>query len=327
MANNRKCFFRGSLVELCFRTEEGLPFIATPYMLLIVQSILARAQSLYPLTICHAVLMDNHAHLLARIENPQVVKDFVAYFKRETAHSINRFLGREKRTVWGDGYDSPTILDAAKAIERIVYIYTNPQRAHLVKSIEEYPNFSTWESFQQGGSSNRIKRIMRSTIPKLPKRSLSIAAQEKLAMALEKEGLEEYELVIEPDAWMLCFSELDEADPRRINQEIESRVKHTEQELSKHRQVPIKGTHALKLESLRVVYAPTKRTRRMICLASNRDHRNSFIFWFKALSAIATEAYQRWKDGDYLAELPPGMFWPGGRLSEEIEMPQTIVYA
>ena len=30
MSRNRKCFIHGTMVEICFRTEEGLPLVATP---------------------------------------------------------------------------------------------------------------------------------------------------------------------------------------------------------------------------------------------------------------------------------------------------------
>lgn len=320
MPNNRKIFIRGSLVELCFRTEVDLPFVATPYIQLIIKSILARAQSLYPLTLCHALLMSNHPHLLVKVDNPRDIKNFVAYFKRESAHAINRFLGRKKRTVWCDGYDSPVVLDAKKAVERIVYLYTNPQNANLVETIEEYPNFSTWKNFIEGGATTTFKRIVRDRIPKLPKRTLSFALQDQIAEELEKGGLEEYTLTIEPDAWMQCFPELDGSDAVEVNSEIEARIRSQERLLNRRRKRRVKGSHALRLEQMNASHEPKKRSKRSVCLATRCEIRGIFLAWFRAMAFEARLKFQQWREGDLLADLPPGMFWPGGELREEVKM-------
>src|SRR5262245_23867743 len=115
-----KFFIHNTAVELCFRTQEGLPFVATPYMRVILMGIFARAQELYGVTLCHLVVMPNHMHLIITIGDSTRTKFFVEYIKRETAHAVNRLQGRRQRTVWVKGYDSPTILDPEKAIARIV---------------------------------------------------------------------------------------------------------------------------------------------------------------------------------------------------------------
>ena len=143
MPNLKRCIIHNTLVEVCFRTEEGLPFVATPYIKAIMQSIIATAQTMYPTTICHFVLMANHMHLILVVQDPEDFVAFIGYIKRESAHAINRLLGRKKRTVWCDRYDDPKILDPDKAMQRIVYLYSNPQKANLVSTIDEYPNLSS----------------------------------------------------------------------------------------------------------------------------------------------------------------------------------------
>ena len=108
---NRKLFVHRTVVEVCFRTEEGLPLPATPYIKVIIESVLARAQSLYPVIICHCLVMANHVHMLVVVDDPACVPAFVGYLKGETAHVVNHLRGRKKRTVWCDGFDSPIILD------------------------------------------------------------------------------------------------------------------------------------------------------------------------------------------------------------------------
>lgn len=161
MPRNRKLLIHGKIYEICFRTEEGLPFAPTPYIKAIWESILARAQSLYRVRIVAGILMSNHPHLLIRVEDPEDVPKFVAYVKKETAHALNRLLGVEQHTVWQEGYDSPLLGDAAKVVERLVYCYTNPQKANLEDTIERYPGWSTWSEFLKGGGVKAIPRIAR----------------------------------------------------------------------------------------------------------------------------------------------------------------------
>lgn len=311
MPRIRKCFVHGTTVAITFRTEEGLPLVASAYMRVILESILARAQSLYSVTICHFIVMPNHIHMLIVIEAPEVVPDFVAYVKRESAHAINRLLGREKHTVWCEGYDSATVLDAQKAIDTIVYIYTNPQRAHLVEKIETYPNLSSWEPFLQGGGKISRLKIMRDSIPVLPTRTLSLNEQQHLAQELEAKGTVEYRLVIEPDTWMSSFTELSNSSVRDINAEIVRRVREEEETLKQHRTQPVQGAHALRLADIRKGYVPRKRARRMICLASSKELRKTYLSWYRELCCQANEVLKRWKVGDWLAKLPPGFFIPG----------------
>ena len=247
---NRKLYIHGTVVEVCFRTEEGLPLPAKPYVKVILESILARAHTLYPVTICHCLVMANHLHMLIVVDDPACVPAFIGYLKGESAHAINRLRGRKKRTVWSDGFDSPIILDAENAIKAIVYIYSNPQRADLVESIEKYPHFSTWEAFLAGGEERTVLRIPRDSIPALPKRTLSFSEQNELARKLKEEGREECLLVFDPDAWMECFNGLANKEPDEVNRVIIERLRDQEEALNSARKKPVMGAHALMLEPI-----------------------------------------------------------------------------
>lgn len=62
MPRNRRCFIHNTLVEICFRIEAGLPLVATRYMKLLMEGILARAAEVYPVTICghvHPIVNDS----------------------------------------------------------------------------------------------------------------------------------------------------------------------------------------------------------------------------------------------------------------------------
>lgn len=142
-----RTLFPKTLVLVTTRVEEGLPFIGTPELNAILMGILARAQYLYPIKICAFIFMGNHLHMLILVGNPEDVPAFMRRIKTETAHFINRRLGRRRRTVWCAGYDAVPILTLESAIEKFVYLYTNPQSANLVEEIEEFPGASSWDMF------------------------------------------------------------------------------------------------------------------------------------------------------------------------------------
>ena len=308
---NRKLFIHKTVIAVSFRTEEGLPLPATPYIKVIIESILARAQTLYHVTLCHYLVMANHLHLLLVVEDPGCVPLFIGYLKGETAHAVNHLLGRNKHTIWADGYDSPTVLDAAKAADFIEYLYRNPQKANLVERIEDYPHLSTWEAFLAGGEERTVLRIPRESIPALTGRSMSLSEQDELATKLMDNGREECRLIIEPDAWMNCFIEFSDKDPEQINEQIVANLRANEEKLRKERVKPVMGAHALKLQPITKDYAPKKRGKRMLCLSSIKALRVAFIEWFRE---HANKAIPLRQATDWLHSLPPGLFAPGGAM-------------
>ena len=308
---NRKLFVHGTVIAVSFRAEEGLPLPASPLVEAVFESVLARAQSLYPVVICHFLVMSNHVHMLLVVHDPGCVSAFVGYVKAETAHAVNHLLGRKKHTIWADGFDSPIVLDAEKAKQLIVYIYNNPVQANLVERIEDYPHLSTWQAFLAGGQERIVWRIPRDSIPVLPRRSLGLKEQELLAQQIRIEALEECCLVISPDAWMDCFDELRDIDPEEVNQEIIDSIRAKEGALNRARTGPVMGAHALRLEPINKEYEPKKRGKRMVCLSSLKELRKVFICWYRELCA---EALQMRQAVDWMCCLPPGMFAPGGAL-------------
>ena len=318
MPRNKKLFTHKDLIEISFRTEEGLPLVCTPYIETILTSILARAQTLFPITLCHYITMLNHLHMLTVVEDPQCVPGFVGYIKRESAHAINRLLGRKKHTIWGESYDSPVILDPKKAIDRIVYLYTNPQRGHLEETIDLYPGVSSWKEFLAGGGEREVGRITRDSIPQLPRRTLSLVEQAKLTASLKEESLEEYTLTVDPDAWLMCFSETMEMDRDKVNEIILHRVRKEEKEISKERKNLVKGAHALKLQAINTSYQPKKRGKKMICLSSFVKTRIKYLSWYRGQCQKLAEAKKVHSAVDWRHLLPPGFFAPGGALFANI---------
>ena len=317
MSQNKKCFVNRTVVAVTFRTEEGLPLPPNPIIIVILQSIFARAQSLYPVTICHFLVMSNHIHMLLVVQDPADVPLFVGYVKQESAHAINALMGRRKRTIWEDGYDSPAVVDAARVQRWIEYMLTNPQYHDLVDKIEDYPHLSSWPALLQGIEEMEYRRIPRSAIPHLKKGTLSVAEQREIADSLLLAGEEECQLIIEPDSWMSCFDkELKDEDAEEINQRIVAHIREEEAKFREKRQGSVIGAHALKLQRMNKKHVPEKRGKRTVCWSSFEVLRKAFLSWYR-------ENYPRTPKGshltvDWLAKLPPGNFAPGGRLYANI---------
>jgi REP element-mobilizing transposase RayT len=85
------------------------------------------------------LVMSNHIHLVARARGNNLAR-FVGYFKARVAMSINLLLGRTGG-VWGRRYDAQVILDDQAALDRVRYTLQNPQKAKLVRQVDEWPGF------------------------------------------------------------------------------------------------------------------------------------------------------------------------------------------
>lgn len=308
MPRNPKLFIEGSMYELCFRLEENLYLAAIPFMREIIISYLAMAQTRYNVKICHFVVMANHLHLLVVVDEPENVPKFVCYFKRESAHAINRFLDRKKRTLWCEGYDSPVILDYDTAITRIVYLYTNPQKANLVDRFEDYPNISSWNAFLSEGETIKTKRIPRTACYALSN-DISLKEQQQIARYLKSEAIEDCSLEITPDAWFSCFKEARPKGSSTIRKEVLDKVREAEAELRGNRKSSVMGKIALKEQDFRKSYLPVKFGRRMICLSSIPNYRKEFITWFRFHCSTRNSLEN---------SHPPGLFAPGGFLLSKI---------
>ena len=323
MGRNRKCFVHGTVVELCFRTEEGLPLSPNPFMLQIILSVLAAGQRRHAVTIVAFLVMPNHIHMLVVVEDPADIPGFARYVKRELAHAINHLLGRKKRTVWEEGYDSPSMTDPVKLRERLVYFYTNPQRANLVDTIEQYPHLSSWGALLKGAQEYRCRYIPRDKIPALPGRTLSVAEQEAVAQRLRGEGREENELVIEPFAWMECFVQTAGRDPEEERAEVLAKVREEEARCRRGRKVPVVGASTLRLRPINVAYQPKKYGHRSICLSSRPEYRRAYLAFYRELCAGAVKAGPECKEVDWYSKLPPGLFAPGGAMRANL-LPQAV---
>ena len=258
---------------------------------------------MYEVEICHYIFMGNHFHMILRVINPEHVQAFFRYIKSESAHAINRLLGRRKRTVWVDRYDSPIILDADKLRQMVIYLYLNPVKANLVDSIDEYPGVSSWKMFKNNIRYTRHKKIGRDRIKKLPTPSLSVSEQKDLVERYKVHG-KEFELKIEP---LKCFQVLGEQDD--IQQIIEQ-IREEELKLKKERKHETMGITRLRRESIQKQHTPKKHSPKMICLSTDKELRKTLIGHFNYLCSLALEVYNQWKLGELRFKIPPGLYPP-----------------
>jgi len=214
--------------------------------------------------------------------------------------------------VWCEGYDSPVLGNPVDVIKQIVYLYTNPTKDGLVNSINEYPNLSTWNIYNTGGSKIPCIPFKRSDIPRLS--SLS-PTEDKILSHLEslQEPYEEkIELEIDPNAWMEVM-QVPLKDWERINDRIKRIVEKTDQKFNKKResnnQTSI-GTERLISSPINLHYRSKRKGKRSYCISSQISFRVQIIKSIKALIDEGKEIYQRWKQGDHSLRFPIGIYPP-----------------
>ena len=313
MPENRKFFVNKQVLFISARVEEGLPLVPSEVMNLIIRGVLARGSSLYEVRICHFIFMANHLHILLVVENPEDVSNFIGYVKCEIAHAVNQLLGRRRRTIWAEGYDSPVILTAEDTLRYIGYIYANPSKANLVDKIEEYPGVSSWQMFYGQRDSSKHAWIRRPAIPKLPSSALTIGEQRRLVEELVRGATLSHEFVLEPYAWMECFPETEDSSIDAMREEIIEDVRAREEKYRAERVAAgrvVIGSTSLRRQSMLKEYQPRKFGKKMVCLCSCKELRRRFIDHYRALCQAAAMVYENWKRGDVSQKMPPGMLAP-----------------
>lgn len=296
------------------RVEVGLPFVCKEFINLLQRSVLATAAAKYNATICHFLGMGNHPHFLAVTKNAEDFTAFMDYYKTESAHRINRLLGRRQRTLWAASYDAVPILTLEDVIEKIVYIYCNPQRAALVNKIEQYPGFSSWQMFSSGEHSFKAPYIPRTAF--VPLSSLNPSPKEDAALCkrLLSKGKDVHTFTLRPNAWMPLFG-IDEnsQEAKEINERIVQRIRVREQELREERHRAGKrvlGPEALKAQGINLTFEPQSFGRRMYCICHEVEKRVSFIAMVKEMLRKAREVKERWLVNDFSVPFPLGLLPP-----------------
>jgi REP element-mobilizing transposase RayT len=230
MSRPPRLLFPHTVTMLTSRVQQGLPLVHTPLMEAILWSALAVAQTLYKVKVISFVVMGNHVHIIALVEDPTDVESFMERFKCETAHAVNRLMGRRQVSVWCEGYDSPTILTLEDLIEKMAYVYANPVRAYRTNSIDNYLGVSSWKMFTSGILSKQLLRIRRNLIQALPKGILSPAEQRRETTRVMGSAKEILYFTLTPDAWTTAFP--NQMTTEQFNRRVLKRIKEIELEVA-----------------------------------------------------------------------------------------------
>lgn len=316
MPRLRKAIFNKSVLFISSSVEEGLPFVPNALMKLLLESALARAQYHHPVRICHFIFEANHLHMIVIVDNPDDVKDFMERFKTESAHAVNRLLGRRKRTIWCEGYDSPNLLTVDDVVDKIAYLYTNPAKDNLEDSIDRYPGLSSWSRFTAKKHTKQCPWIRRDELFPLQSTMITLKQSEGLARKLKHRASITHSFEIHPNAWMEAFSIHEVKEQIEINNRITNQVKQREDEFRKTRLKEgksVAGAERLALQPMDKHYIPSRHGRKMWCISSDIELRKAFIWTLKHLVGRAMEVFERWKVGDYSVQFPPGLYPPAMR--------------
>jgi len=237
---------------------------------------------------------------------------------------LNRILGRKKRTVWCEGYDSPVVLTPIRAMLCIIYIYSNPSKDHLEENIESYPGLSSWEMFTKGNFKQSWKRIRRPAFRKLPSEAHNLRGYTREAERVLTESKKSHDFKLSPNAWMEAFGVTDPEEQTNTNAKIVDRVRTLEKRSATKRATlgrRVIGKERLLNQPLDTTYQSKRSGKRMWCLSEDKKIRIAFIDYLKDLYYAARAVAKRWKLGDFSIPFPPGLYPPSmPKLGEPLQI-------
>lgn len=308
------------------RTAEGLPFVVGSHMRVIIEGILAKAQSLYPVTVCHLLFMMNHYHGIV-ICNPKTLSDFMGYFQGELAKCVNRFTGRCNQNVWAGRYCAQPILTPKDVITEITYLYANPCAANLAERPGDWLGVSTWDMYQQGKFNKSCKWICSSQLSKLPVSGFSVKLQEKLKNKLLAESTEEHTWQVDPYAWMSCFEETLEWSNEEADSMVRAELKEATSKYHRSRLregIKVASAEALLNQSIYRRFKSQNYGKRALCICRDLDLRKRYVEAFRNFHNLCKQAWLSWKQGDFSAKYPPGAFRPSLPILQKLSFKQAL---
>jgi len=308
-----KYHVHGSVLFATFSLEEGLLLLCNPLCEAIIKSCLARAQFMYPVTICGVLVEPNHVHLLIVVDNPSDVPAFMRYFKTESSHMLNRLLGRRKRTIWCESYDDPIVLTMLRALLVMAYIYSNPAKDNLEDSIETYPGVSSWKMFVKGEHKKIWRRLRRNDFRYLSSDARNLRGYTKEAHRVLSLSKSSHEFVIKPNAWLEAFGIFSEEAQEQINKRLIERVALIEERARRKRSREnrqVIGAEKLRTQPFDLTRQSSRKGKHMWCLSEKRSMRVRFIKFLRDLFEKARDVQARWATGDFSVAYPLGLYPP-----------------
>ena len=233
---------------------------------------------------------------------------------------MRKLTRRSQLNLWEKRPSVIKLAELEDAIQRLVYIFLNPAKARLEKSIDDYPGLTTWKAFTTCEASVDAEVRLEahwtpvSSLEGLPSGNrLSPAYDKAMAARLrDNEGTERYDLVIKPLAWLTVYGVTDPVEIERIRQRIIREVYAGEAKLAKERLDQgwaIIGAHRLRHQEYLAQHTPKKRERKIFLICGNHSLRPTLIRLFQDIFAACRACYRALKAG-LPHEWPPGTFIP-----------------
>jgi len=310
MRNRRDRRGGNSLVlHVTNRTICGLPFVCRLFMSLILRGILAKAQNLYPVQICHFQWMGNHYHIILT-GRAQYISPFGCYMQGEVAKSIKRLTRQYQTKVWTGRAKEQRLCTAEDVLGKIVYLYANPVRAGLVARAADWPGLSSFQMYQSGSLVFLATWIPFRVLRKLPK-NVDYLRDITLLKKLSLHGEGEYEFHLSPNAWRRCFAESRSWSDIYIYERISSGLRQRENEFAGVWGHGVVGSRSLRRQSIHKHYAPKKKDRTPFLECCDKEMRKVLIQAYREFCDQCRLAWQRWKQGELSVAFPVGAYRPG----------------
>lgn len=320
MPRSPRVVFSNTLYEIVPRAREGLPLPPNEVTNQLLTGILARTQRDEKVTLCNFVEMNNHAHQHCIPNEAQQHAKFYMEYQKKVTDSVRRLTKRSRLNLWEGRPSVIRVAGLEDAIQRLVYIFLNPAKAHLVNSIDEYPGLTTWKAFATCEASVdaevRLKAYWTPVcrLERLPVgNKLSPACAKAMANRLrESRHTLEYELVIKPLAWLKGYGVTDPSQIESIRGRIISEVYAAEERLAKDRLEQgrgIMGAPRLQAQEYLKPHTPKSKERNLYLICGDHSVRPALIKVFQDIFAACRKCYLALKAG-LPHEWPPGTFVP-----------------
>ena len=273
--------------------------------------LLAKAQTLYPVQVCHFQWMGNHFHLILA-GRAAAVSSFMGFFQGEIAKYIKLIVPKFYQTkFWKGRFKEQKLCTAQDVINKIIYIYANPARAGLVESIFEWPGVSSWKMYTNGSNRFCVRFVEIKDFKKIARRICHMK-DAHAAKELRLIGKASYEFSIFPNVWKRCFKESALWTDEYIRETVVSGVAEREKELDLERgSKPVLGVNALKNQSITQPYEPKDTGGSPFLICHDLEIRKQCIESYKLFCKQCREAWEQWKKGMFDALFPSGCYRPG----------------
>ena len=237
---------------------------------------------------------------------------FMGYFQGEVAKYIKLIVPKLYRgNFWSGRFKEQRLCSAMDVVNKIVYIYANPARANLVKSVSEWPGVSSWKMYKEGYYSFTTRFVLLKNFKKIARR-LPFLKDCDAASVLSSISTDSYELRISPNIWKRCFAESRNWSDEYIYDTIICSVAIRERLLAQERgSRSVLGAFALRHQAIRQDYESKSKHKTPFIICCDRELRLKFIQSYREFCLKCRQAWEKWKLGFLGVEFPSGCYRPG----------------